>query len=203
MDAVSERLRKQVEFIAEVDKLKSVLRQTLLMNGSRRENDAEHSWHLAVMVLLLAEYADTPGLDRLKVLQMVLIHDIVEIDAGDTFCYDERGAGTKSDRETRAADRLFGLLPDDQEAAFRSLWTEFEGRVTPEARFAAALDRLHPILHNCATEGAAWRKHGVTLSAVLRRNAHIAEGSPALWALARSLIEEASRCGHLPADTYG
>jgi putative hydrolase of HD superfamily len=200
MDVIAERLSRQIEFIKEIDKLKRVLRQTVLMDGSRQENDAEHSWHLAMMVLLLAEYAAEPALDRLKVLQMVLVHDIVEIDAGDTFCYDDEAAKTKSGRERLAADRLFGMLPTDQGAYFRALWDEFEARITPEARFAAAIDRLQPLLHNVVTEGAAWRKHGVTLAAVLQRNAHIAEGAPVLWGLARAMVEESAARGHLAFD---
>ncbi|HET7559768.1 MAG TPA: HD domain-containing protein [Limnochordia bacterium] len=192
-----ERLERQLAFIREIDKSKRVLRQTLLMDGSRRENDAEHAWHLAVMALVLAEHAKTPKLDLSRVVAMLLVHDLVEIDAGDTFAYDEVGAQDKAEREQRAADRLFALLPDDQGADLRSLWEEFEARATPEARFAASLDRLQPLMHNFATEGAAWRAHGVTADRVLARNRHVEEGSPALWALAQRIIAESVARGYL------
>src|SRR5262249_50705513 len=149
---MSDRLARQIAFIIEIDKAKQVLRQTLLMDGSRLENDAEHSWHLAVMALLLAEYAGE-AVDLLRVLKMVLIHDLVEIDAGDTFVYDVEALATRREREERAADRIFGLLPADVEEEFRALWEEFEAQATPEARFAAALDRLQPLLHNYHTGG--------------------------------------------------
>lgn len=194
---IPERLQKQVRFLLEIDKLKFVLRQTLLLDGQRRENDAEHSWHISLMSLLLAEYAAVPELDRLRVLQMLLVHDLVEIDAGDTFCYDEAGNRDKAQREQAAAARLFALLPQDQGPWVRGLWEEFEARQTPEAKFAAALDRLQPLLHNHQTKGAAWCRHGVTYTQALARNRHIAEGSPRLWELARSLIEDGRTQGWL------
>jgi len=193
------RLGKQLEFIREVDKLKQVGRQTLLMDGSRYENDAEHSWHLCVMALLLAEYSQSP-VDMLKVLSMVVIHDLVEIYAGDTFCYDSHGNEDKAAREQAAADRLFARLPDDQAGSIRSLWEEFEKRATPDARFAAALDRLQPVMHNYATGGAAWKKHGVTKSMVLERNAHIREGSEELWSTFSRIIADAVDKGFLADD---
>jgi len=194
----SNRLKKQLDFIIEVDKVKNVFRQTFLMDGKRFENDAEHSWHLAVMVLLLLEYADIKSLDMLKVLKMVLLHDMVEIDAGDTYCYDAEAARDKSERETRAANRIFGMLPDDQCREFRALWDEFEMRKTPESRFAAAMDRLQPLLHNYMTNGAAWQAHGITHEMVIERNRHIADGSLELWQFAESLIRDAVRLGYLP-----
>ena len=193
---VPERLGKQLAFIVEIDKLKRVVRQTLLMDASRCENDAEHSWHIGVMALLLAEYA-ADRVDILRVVKMLLVHDLVEIDAGDTFCYDEKAACDKEIREKQCADRIFGLLPVDQAGELRMLWDEFEARVSPEAKFAAALDRLHPMLHNFNTRGAAWRKHGVTSDEVLAKNRHIGEGSAALWAYAEAMIKEAVAQGYL------
>ena len=192
-----QRLAQQIQFIVEIDKLKRILRQTWLMDQSRRENDAEHSWHLAMMAILLAEYSREPELDLLRVLKMVLVHDIVEIDAGDTFVYDEEGFKDKAQREQAAADRLFGMLPADQAAEFRSLWDEFEARQTPEARYAAALDRLQPNLHNYYTQGRAWQEHGVTKAQVIARNRHMAEGAPRLWEFAQGLFDDAVRRGYL------
>lgn len=190
-----ERLAAQVGFILEADKLKQILRQTLVSGGEgRRENDAEHSWHLGLMALTLREYAAQP-VELLRVVEMLLIHDLVEIDAGDTFVYDEAAQASKAEREERAAVRIFGLLPADQAARVRGLWEEFEARQTPEARYAAALDRYQPLLLNFATEGAAWRRHGVRRAQVIERNRHIEEGAPALWAAASELIEEAVRRG--------
>jgi len=191
-----ERLCRQIEFILEIDKLKSVLRRTYLLSQSRRENSAEHSWHLAMLALLLSEYAQEP-VDLTKVIQMTLVHDIVEIDADDTLVYDDAAAPAKAVKEKQAAERLFGLLPGDQAQWLRSLWEEFEARKTPEARFAAALDRLIPILHNLHTGGRTWREHGIVSSRVLSRNAHMAEGSPTLWEYARSQIEKAVEEGVL------
>jgi putative hydrolase of HD superfamily len=195
-EASSARLAAQLAFVVEIDKLKHVLRQTDLMDGSRRENDAEHSWHLAVMALLLAEHAAEEA-DVGRVVRMVLVHDLVEIDAGDTFCYDDEGAKDKGEREQAAADRIFAMLPDDQAAEFRALWDEFEARETPDAKFAAAIDRLQPLLHNYHTQGAAWRRHGIVRSQVVSRNSHMAEGAPALWDYARRLIDEAVAKGYL------
>lgn len=192
-----DRLARQIAFIVEVDKLKRVFRQTWLMDTSRRENDAEHSWHLAMMAVLLSEYAGRPALDVLRVLTMVLVHDLVEIDAGDTFVYDEEAAKDKTQREQAAADRLFAMLPDDQAAEVRGLWEEFEARQTPEARFAAALDRLQPILHNYYTRGKAWQEHRITRAQVIASNRHMAEGAPELWEFARGLIDDAVRRGYL------
>jgi putative hydrolase of HD superfamily len=191
------RLDRQIEFIVEIDKLKQVFRRTWLTDQSRRENDAEHSWHLAMLVVLLREYAAQPDLDLLRTLKMVLVHDLVEIDAGDTLVYDLVAAQDKSVREQKAAQRIFNLLPPDQAAEIRALWDEFEARQTPEARFAAALDRVQPILHNYYTQGRAWREHGVTSAAVIARNQHIAEGSPALWQYIRGLIKDAVERGYL------
>jgi putative hydrolase of HD superfamily len=194
---VSSRLAQQVRFIVEADRLKEIFRQTVLTGSRRAENDAEHSWHLCLCVLVLAEHANAPGLDVLRVLRMLILHDLVEIDAGDTFAYDTAGAAGQHEREARAADRIFGLLPEDQAREFRALWDEFEARQTPEARFAAAVDRFQPMLLNARTEGHAWRKHGVTYPRVMARNAGVAEGSTALWEYASRMVAEAVERGYL------
>lgn len=192
------RLAQQIRFIIEVDKVKEIFRQTLLTQSLRQENDAEHSWHLCLMVLVLAEHANSPGLDVLRVLKMLLIHDIVEIDAGDTFAYDTARMADQHERETRAAERIFGLLPVDQAAEFRDLWDEFEARATPEAKFAAAMDRFQPVLQNCLTQGAAWRQNGITSDRVIARNRHIADGATEVWTYAAQMIADAIKDGHLP-----
>ena len=192
-----ERIEQQVRFILEVDKLKEVFRQTVCTQSRRAENDAEHSWHLCLAVIVLAEHANEPRLDVLRVLKMVILHDLVEIDAGDTFAYDTARMAGQHDREAIAADRIFGLLPADQAGEFRRLWDEFEERRTPEAKFAAAVDRFQPVLLNCSTEGAAWRRHRVTADRVVARNAHIAEGSAAVWEQAERLIRQAVQAKHL------
>ena len=194
MDAA--RLEAQLGFVLEVEKLKQVFRQTLLLGDHRRENDAEHSWHLSVMAVLLVEYA-AAEVDLLKVLKMLLIHDVVEIDAGDTFVYDVAANEDKARREQQAADRLFGLLPADQASAYRALWDEFEQRQSAEARYAAALDRLQPLLLNLYTDGAAWQRHGIKKTQVIAYNEHIGEGAPALWECARKLIDAAVAKGFL------
>ena len=190
------RLRRQMEFIVEMDKLKSIYRQTHLMDKSRAENDAEHSWHLAMMALFLSEYA-AEAVDVCRVMKMVLIHDIVEIDAGDTFAYDTAGMETKAAREQAAAERIFNLLPPEQAAELRGLWDEFEAQETPNAKFATSLDRLAGVLNNYHTDGMGWRRHSIPVERVLARNSHIAEGSPALWEYAKSLIEDAAGRGVL------
>ena len=192
-----ERLESQVRFILEVDKLKEVFRQTICTGSRRPENDAEHSWHLCLAVLVLAEHANEPRLDVLKVLKMLILHDLVEIDAGDTFAYDAARMAGQHEREALAADRIFGLLPADQCADFRALWDEFEERKTAESKFAAAIDRFQPVLLNCSTEGAAWKRHGVTADRVRARNSQIAEGSAAVWEKAAAMIQEAVDEGHL------
>lgn len=190
------RFERQIQFILEVDKLKTILRRTYLLNADRVENTAEHSWHLAIGAILLAEHANEP-VDITRVLKMVLVHDIVEIDAGDTYFYDEAAEVDKSTREQRAADRLFGILPADQGEELRALWEEFELGETPEARFALALDRFMPQLHNYYTEGRSWNEHGITADRVLERNASIANGSGKLWDCARSLLDDAVERGFL------
>lgn len=192
-----DRLQQQLQFVAELDRLKTVLRKTPLTDGSRRENSAEHSWHLAVMVMVLKEHAAAEELDVSRVLKMLLLHDVVEIDAGDTYCYDAEGREDQRERESRAAKRLFGLLPEDQAERMRRLWEEFEAGRTPEARFAAAMDRLQPLLHNFLTEGQSWREHGIGVDQVLERNRCMERGAPDLWRRVRSMLERAVRRGHL------
>lgn len=192
----NERLRRQIDFLIEIDRLKTVLRQTVLTDGSRPENTAEHSWHLALMVLVLAEWSDEP-IDAVCVLEMLLVHDVVEIDAGDTFCYDEEANLDKAAREERAAERIFGLLPDDQAAHLRGRWEEFEARATAEARFANAVDRLQPMMHNYLTTGHSWRRHGIRRDQVEERNRPIADGSEELWRFARRFLSDAEARGWL------
>lgn len=175
-----ERLDRQFDFIREIDKEKKIGRQTYITDASRKENDAEHAWHAAVMAVLLSEYAND-RIDVLKTVSMILMHDIVEIDAGDTYAYDEEGKKTQRQREERAAQRIYGMLPEDQEKKMRSLWEEFEAGITPEAKFARAMDHIQPILLNDAAGGKGWTEHGVTLSQILKRNASTAEGSEKLW----------------------
>ncbi len=188
--STGDRLRKQIDFILEIDKLKQIYRQSRITDDSREENDAEHSWHLAMMAILLSEYANDSQVDVLKVIKMLLIHDIVEIDAGDTFIYDVDKNESKSDREQQAAERIFGMLPNDQEIEFRKLWEEFETRSTSEAKFAAAMDRLQPSLLNSKTEGHTWKKFGITYNRVLEKNKHINEGSQILGTYFSELLEE-------------
>ncbi|HYD82691.1 MAG TPA: HD domain-containing protein [Opitutus sp.] len=195
-DAVG-RLVRQIQFIAECDKLKEIFRQTINTQSRRAENDAEHSWHLCLCVIVLAEHANVPTLDVLRVLKMVILHDLVEIDAGDTFAYDVAAMVGQHEREAIAADRIFGLLPADQAQDFRALWDEFEEKKTPEAKFAAAVDRFQPMLLNCLTQGDAWARHGVTHDRVVARNCHIADGSATLWRHAEQLLNEVVAAGHL------
>ncbi len=189
-------LEQQIRFIVEIDRLKTVLRQNYLVGGSRRENTAEHSWHVTLMALVLSEHAAAP-VDRARVLELLLVHDLVEIDAGDTFAYDNQGSETKLAREQAAAERIFGLLPEAQARQLRELWDEYEASETPEARFALSLDRLMPMLHNALSEGRAWRANGVIADKVRQRAESISHGSPALGALARELIESSVAAGHL------
>ena len=193
----SERFKRQIEFILEVDKLKKILRRTTLLDRSRQENSAEHSWHIALIVLVLAEYAEEDNLDLLQVIKLLLAHDLVEIDAGDTYCYDEIGGQDQKAREIKAADRIFSILPSDQAVSFRSLWDEYEARETPESQFANALDRLQPFLHNYFTRGHTWQKHGIRKKQVLERMQPVDEGSRLLWDYVSSLIDDAVKKGYL------
>ncbi|MBT2208771.1 HD family hydrolase [Actinomadura sp. NEAU-AAG7] len=199
---VPERLASQIAFIAEVDRLKTVVRRSPLLAADRRENDAEHSWHLALMVTVLAEYADEP-IDVARTLRLVLVHDLVEIYAGDTFLYDEAASADQAEREEAAADELFALLPPDQAGAFRALWDEFEARATPEARFAKAMDRLQPLLLNFGNEGGTWHTPGVTEAGVRRRKSVIGDASAELGAYASKLIDLGAQRGWLRRDGGG
>ena len=177
---MNERLQKQLDFALEIDKEKNIFRQTHLSGHGRNENDAEHAWHMAIMTVLLAEYANEK-IDVLKTVMMLLIHDLVEIDAGDTYAYDEEGKKTQREREEKAAKRIFGLLPEEQGEKLMALWEEFEAYETPEANFAHTMDNIQPVMLNDATDGKAWLEHGVHLSQILGRNKKTAEGSRELW----------------------
>lgn len=195
----SERLQQQIQFIIEIDKLKQVMRQTKIMGGSRHENSAEHSWQLAVMAMVLAEHANEP-VDVLHVVKMLLVHDLIEIDAGDTWSFDDQGYLDKADRERLAADRIFALLPVDQAQPLRALWEEFEAMATPASRFANALDRLMPMLHNFHNDGGTWRRPGVTLQKVLARHSAIEKGSKALGDYSLELLGQARKGGFGPQE---
>jgi putative hydrolases of HD superfamily len=184
------RLADQLAFVLEVDRLKSVIRRGYLADGSRRENTAEHSWTLALMALVLAEHAAEP-VDVATIVRMVVIHDLVEVDAGDTYVYDDAGRAAKDARERAAADRLYGLLPADQGAELRALWDEFEHGTSPEARFARSVDRFAGFLLNHASGGRSWREHGVTADRVHAVNQAIDAGSPVLWAEVQRRLADA------------
>ena len=181
---MEETLTQLFAFIKEIDKEKLIGRQTYLTDGMRKENDAEHAWHMAVMVLLFSEFANEK-IDVLRTISMLLIHDIVEIDAGDTYAYDEEAKKTQKEREQKAADRIFGLLPKNRGTFLMELWKEFEAGETPEAKFARTMDILQPLFLNACTEGKAWIEHGVSLDQILKRNDRTAEGSEVLWNYAK------------------
>ncbi|MGN1118913.1 MAG: HD domain-containing protein [Oscillospiraceae bacterium] len=182
-----DRLDRLFSFFREIDKEKQIQRRTYLADASRRENDAEHAWHMAVMAVLLCEYSNS-DIDLLKTVTMLLIHDIVEVDAGDTYAYDEAAKATQAQREEKAAKRLFGMLPTDLGEKLMSLWQEFEARETPEAKFARTLDNIQPMMLNDASDGLAWRENAVRLSQILGRNKHTAQGSEQLWDYAKNRI---------------
>jgi putative hydrolase of HD superfamily len=182
------RFERQIRFIVEMDRLKLVLRRTLLTDESRLENSAEHSWHVTLMAILLREHADA-GVDVDRVVRMLLVHDLVEIDAGDTFAYDAAANVDKAEREALAADRIFGLLPEDQAEELRALWEEFEAGTTIDSRYAVALDRLQPLLQNVHARGGAWRTHGITQTQVLERMRPVAAATPGLWSFVEHTIE--------------
>jgi len=191
-----ERFEKQVQFILEADKEKNIFRQTHLSNHGRQENDAEHAWHMALMIYLLREYANKE-IDLAKTMMMALIHDIVEIDAGDTYAYDAEGLVTQKEREEMAARRIFGLLPADQGKELRALFDEFEAYETPEARFAHAMDNFQPLLLNNSNDGGDWKAHGVSKSQVLKRNAKTGTGSAKIGEYVQNIIEENVKKGNL------
>ena len=196
MEKKKERLKKQMDFLLEADKLKFITRQTYLSDGKRKENDGEHSWHLALMAVLLSEYSNEK-VDLVKVITMVLIHDIVEIDAGDTYAYDAVGNQSKREREVKAADRIFNILPEDQAKKFRQLWEEFEAYETPEAKFAHVCDNVQPLMLNDATDGLAWREHDVKKSQVLRRNSRTGEGSQVMMEYINKILDKNVESGNL------
>lgn len=196
---MNERLRKQKEFILEVDKMKQIYRQTHIRGGSRQENDAEHSWHLALMAFLLSEHSNEE-VDVLRVMKMVLIHDLVEIDAGDTYAYDAAGNATKRQREEKAADRIFGILPEDQGQEIRELWEEFEAYETAESKFAHVLDNFQPMSLNDDNGGADWRRHQVRKSQILKRNERTPLGSRDIWECMEEMIEKNVEKGNIIED---
>lgn len=195
----SDHLAKQIQFIKEIDKLKYIQRKTKLFNSDRHENDAEHSWHLAMMTLVLAEHSDKP-VDVLKVIKMVLIHDIVEIDAGDTFMYDSVKSHSNTDEELMAAKRIFGLLPSAQAGELMAIWKEFEDGVTDEAKFARSMDRLEPLLQNTSNNGGTWKEFNVPYQKVYDKKKAIKNGSALLWNYAENLINESVDKGILSKD---
>jgi len=193
------RLEQQLQFLMEMDRLKEIFRRTYLKESGRAENSAEHSWHLAIAALLLSEYANE-SVNTARVMELLLIHDIVEIDAGDTFLYDPDANRDKAAREERAAQRLFGLLPADQAHWFLQCWREFEGALTPEARFANSLDRLMPLLHNLKVNGLGWRKHGVVYSQVIANGKRIGDGSMQLWQEVERMLVAAAEMGYIATN---
>jgi putative hydrolase of HD superfamily len=199
LTGAAERIERQLRFIAEIDKLKCIMRRTPLTDASRRENSAEHSWHMAIMAVLLREYAED-GVDVDRVMRLILVHDLVEIDAGDTFAYDVAANEGKAEREERAAKRLFNLLPADQAAEVRALWDEFEDGASREARYAVALDRLQPFIQNAHAGGGTWREHGVTRPQVLARMRPIETDLPAFWPFVVRTLKDAVERGWLGDD---
>lgn len=193
------RIEKQISFIVEIDKVKNIFRQTLLVDGNRKENDAEHSWHIALMAILLKEYAEEE-VDVLKVMTMVLLHDLVEIDAGDTYAYDTVAAASKREREVKAAERIFGMLPEDQGSYFRALWDEFEEYETADAKYAHLLDNFQPLLLNDASGGISWREHGVKKSQIYKRNERIEETSETIWKKIQELVDKNIALGNVKAE---
>jgi putative hydrolases of HD superfamily len=194
----NERLVNQLKFLVEIDKVKDIVRKTKLFSGSRLENNAEHSWTVCVMAILLEEHSNV-DVDVLKVIKMLLVHDLAEIDTGDTFLY-AANRSTAHVAEAVCAERIFGILDSDQKSEFLSLWNEFEQRETKEARFAAVFDRLEPLLQNYLNEGFAWRKHGITLEMVLEKNKHIAEGSAELWSFVEFILADSVKRGFLKSS---
>lgn len=190
------RLEQQLQFILEIDKVKKIIRQTPLSDAARKENDAEHSWHIALMAYLLQEYAEEP-VEVSKVMLMVLIHDLVEIDAGDTYAYDEEGAKTKDERERKAADHIFGMLPEDQGMYLKALWEEFEAYETAEAKYAHLLDNFQPLLLNDAAGGISWTEHQVKKSQIYKRNEKVEETSATIWKCMQDKIDKHIQAGHV------
>ena len=196
---MDERLRKQLDFILEVDKSKFVVRQTYLTDGIRKEDDAEHSWHIALMAILLAEYSNEP-VDVLRVVSMLLVHDLIEIDAGHTYAYDKNANATKRERELKAADRIFNILPEDQAKKLRGLWDEFEEYQTPEAKFAHVMDNLAPVMLSDAVGGKGWKEHGVFENQVYGRNKRTPEGSETLYQVIDEVFRKNIQLGNIKGD---
>ena len=192
----NERLKAQIEFLVEIDKMKNVFRRTVLIDGSRRENDAEHSWHFAMLALILNEYC-SEEIDVSKVIKIALCHDLVEVYAGDTFAYDSEGHKDKKQREAEAAEKLFAILPDDEGEFIKSLWLEFENKETPEARFANVCDRFQPLIHNYLTNGHTWKEGDVHAPQVLERMSVIKETAPELWKAVTGIVDESVKKGIL------
>ncbi len=195
----NERLLKDIEFIVELDKMKSILRQTSLIDNSKREDDAEHSWHISVMAMVFSEYANE-DIDVCKVIKMLLIHDLVEIYAGDTFCYDVKGNMDKKERELKAADKIFGMLAEDKGQELRSLWDEFEEMKTKEALFAASMDRLQPFFNNYFSGGGTWKKFDVSKKDIYKRISPLKESSDDLWKFTENMIEDAFERGYITKE---
>ena len=196
-----ERFEKQMSFIREIDKEKMIKRQSYITDGVTHEDDSQHAWHMAIMTLLLKEYSNTE-IDVLKTVSMLLIHDLVEVYAGDTYAYDEEGKKTQAEREAKAADKLYGLLPEDQGEYLKSLWLEFEEQKTPEAKFARTMDCFQPLILNDASDGKAWKDHDVRKSWVMKRNQNTSEGSEEIWEYAReNLIEKNVKKGNIIDDS--
>ncbi|NLT11575.1 MAG: HD domain-containing protein [Clostridiaceae bacterium] len=199
---MNDKLKGQLDFLIEADKMKSILRQTLLVDKSRRENDAEHSWHIALMAMTLAEYVPFE-IDLDRVIRMALVHDLVEIYAGDTFAYDTAGYQSKDERENEAADKLFSLLPMEQSSVYRALWEEFDAMQTPDAIYTSAIDRLQPFINNTLTDGHTWVLHGVTVDQIYKRMSIVKEALPDLWEYVESVIDENLKAGRIkpaPSD---
>lgn len=196
---MDERIKKQLDFILEIDKEKNITRQTSLSNHGRKENDAEHAWHMAIAAYLLKEYSNEP-IDIGKTMLMCLIHDIVEIDAGDTYAYDEEAKKTQKQREDAAKERIFSLLPDDQKEKLTKLFDEFENNTSAESRFAHSMDNLQPLILNHSNGGSDWREHKVTAKQVYVRQSHTAEGSKKLYEITDQLIQENIKKGNIPAE---
>ena len=193
---IDPKLQKQIEFMIELDKMKNLYRQTYVLHEDRKENDAEHSWHIAMMAFLLADYAE-PDTDIFKVMKMLIVHDVVEIDAGDTYCYDYEGYKSKAEREEKAGQRIFGILPEEQKNEFYSLWREFEDGLTSEAQFAGLLDRLQPIILNYSKNGISWQEHAVKAEQVRDRTRQFADVSPELYGLIDKIVNDATQKGYL------
>jgi putative hydrolase of HD superfamily len=186
-----QRLQQQIEFMLEIDKLKHIFRRTILTDRSREESSAEHSWHIAMAAFLFSEYAQDQEMDLYRVIKMLLVHDLVEIDAGDTYCYDHQSRQDQARREQEAAERIFKILPSDQSQSFRALWVEFENKDTPESKYANALDRFQPFMQNYVTRGQIWRKNNITRRQVMDRMQPVFDGAPVLWNLVKLLIDDA------------